>query len=83
MKYTFKCPECGGSVLEEETTVCYRKVIGSVTTNYMKALVAADNEPARRIEGTEDVTGYICKSCGSSWDYLEEIQEDNGLVEET
>lgn len=83
MKYTFKCPKCGGRVLEEEVTVCYRKVIGAVTTNHLGLLISGDNEPAGRIEGTEDITGYICKSCGAWWDYLEEIQEDNGLIEET
>lgn len=81
-KYTFKCPDCGGRVLEEEVSIYYNRVVGSVTTNPWNVLVSADNEPARKIEGNDDIIGYTCKSCGASWDYLEEIQEANGLIEE-
>lgn len=82
MKYTFKCPHYGSTNLVEEHLICRDRNV-DIITDTPSGMAVDEYGRAETFYDTERVTGFRCGICGYRWFGLEEIQEDNGLIEET
>lgn len=78
MKYKFKCPKCGGTVLVLVEDVLTTTVIESASKSVFGMDVDEFGE-TEQLETTES-HGYECFHCLHRWPGLDEIDEDGGFV---
>lgn len=78
MKYTFKCPKCGGTnlVLMEDVLTLTDVTRFSRSEHGVDVLAYGASE---QIEANK-LHGYFCSACEYKWPGIDEIDEDGGFV---
>lgn len=78
MKYTFKCPHCGGTLLLMIEDVLTTTVIESTSRSEYGMDIHEYGE-SEQLETTEHY-GYECNKCQRQWPGLDEIDKEGGFV---
>lgn len=78
MKYTFKCPKCGGTALILIEDVLTTTVIKSASKSVFGMDINEFGE-SEQLETTE-LHGYECYLCRHKWPGLDEVDADGGFI---